>query len=267
MEKKKMVVSIVLIVWFLALVFTFYYLYTVYNSITTPTSIPAKLNSQSIELYSLSPFGSDELNTGGEVSITKGDIIPLTVKNVDYSIKFYDINYTSNSIELIINDFLSFSIKPLENKKLDLDGDNYYDLLIILKDINNGKANLYIKSIYEKKDVGDRLDEALLTIKQNSAIQSKVIILVGLFFIIILVLYYIKAYLAPAINLKRRTAREKPSSVMNYIIGEFNNSKRAGNDKDARKIANRAISLYKHMNDDEKREFRSNIKTMERYIN
>jgi hypothetical protein len=260
MEKRKVVISIVLAVWILALIFTFYYLYNIYSDITAPNSIPAKLNSQYVEIYTLSPFSPNKLILGGNVEVTKGDIIPLSVKNEDYSLKVFEINSSDNKVDLIVNNFLYFSLKNSETKKLDLNGDNYYDIMLTLKDISNSKATLFIKSINEKKAVEDKLNEALFTIKQSSDIQSKLVILISLIFIIILVLYFIKSYLAPAISLKRRTAREKPTSVLDYLLDEFDNSKRAGNNKDARKIINKAKNLYRHMPDEDKRRFTSRMK-------
>jgi len=265
MEKKRMVISLVLIVWFLALIFTFYYLYNVYNDVTTPITIPSKIGNPEVELYAISPLSLDQLNVGTDVPVSKGDIIPVSVKGEDYSIKVFQIN--NSGADLSVNSFLYFSLKNNETKKLDFNGDNYYDLLITLKNVENEKATFFIKSINEKKDAADQLDEALTTIRQNSAIQTKLIVLIALVFIIILVIYFIKVYLAPAISLKKRTDREKPSSVMDYLFEEFNISRKAGNIKDARKILTKAKSLYKHMSEDDRKSFSSKMKFMEKYIN
>ena len=267
MENKKVVLSVVLVVWVLALIFTFYYLYNVYSDITMPQSAGAKLSSQYVELYTMSPIASDKLIIGGDIEVLQGDVIPVNVKGDDYSIKIFEINNTGNKVDMTVNNFLFFSLKNSESKKLDLNGDNSYDLLITLKGINEEKANVFIKSIDEKKAVGDRLDEALATIKQNSAIQSRLIILISLLFIIILVLYFIKTYLIPTINLKKRTAREKPTSAMNYLLDEFNDAKKSNDNKKAKRIANKAQSLYKHLPESDKKNYKSNIKSMERYLN
>jgi len=267
MEKRKVVLSVVLVVWILALLLTFYYLYSVYNDVTSPTTIPAKLNSKYVELYTIPLLGFDQLSVGSYIPVSIGDIIPVSVKNEDYSIKVYDINESDNRVDLTVNNFLFFSLKKSETKKMDFNGDNYYDILITLDDIGNQNATLFIKSINEKRDTADQIGEALSVIQKNSDIQSKVIFLFCLIFIVIIIIYFIKAYLAPAMKLKKRTEREKPESVMDYLYEEFNKLKKSGNYKDATKIVNKAKSLYKHMSGEDKKNFSSKMKSMERYIN
>ena len=267
MEKRRVILTIVFVVWLLALIFTFYYLYTIYRDISAPQSIPAKLDSQYVELYTLTPITPDNLLLGQDVNVTKNDIIPVSVKNEDYSIKVFEVNNSNKKVDLIVNNFLYFSLSNGETKKLDFNGDNYYDILITLKDVNDNHATLFVKSINEKKAVEDNLNEALLTIQKNSAIQSKLVISIALIFIILLVIYFVKVYLAPAIKTKRRTEREKPGNVMDYLIDEFNDLKSSGKTGEARKILNKAKNLYSHMSENDKKIFKSKIKSMEKYIN
>jgi len=267
MEKKKVIISVVLIVWVLALLFTFYYIYNTYIEITSPNTAESKLNSQFVELYTISPLSADKLMAGGDVDIVKGDIIPVTIKKDDYSIKVYEVNGTSKTVDLFVNNFLYFTLKNQETKKLDLNGDNYYDLLLTLKSVGDDKATLFLRTINEKRAISDSLDEALSTIKQNSAMQSRLMILIFLIFIIILVLYLIKFYLAPAIGYKRKMAREKPANVMDYLLTEFDKEKKINNEKNARKIATKINSLYEHMTNSDKENYSNKIKNVKKYLN
>lgn len=267
MEKRRFVLSIIFAIWAMTLAFTFYYLYGIYSEISSPASIDSRLDSRYVELYTVSPLAPDKLALGEDILVSKGDVIPVAIKHEDYSIHVFEINKDEDKVDLIINNFLFFSLKNAESKKFDLNNDNYYDLLISLNFIGANKTGLTLKSINEKRNVEDRIDGVINSIKQNSSLQSKLIALIFLIILVIITFYFLINYLIPVIRFRKRTAREKPSDTLDYLIDEFNNYRKNGEKIKASRIASRAKNLYNHMPGDEKKVFRSKIKSMENYIN
>lgn len=81
-----------------------------------------------------------------------------------------------------------------DEKKFDLSEDDYYDLLIKLNSIENNKANLTIKSIYEKIEKKEKIVEEEEEIEEEKEIEKKAELLMLLVVLIIVIILIIVKY-------------------------------------------------------------------------
>ena len=163
---RKIALTIALTIWIILLVLTFYYLYVVYSSISSP--VPA------LEVYTHTQVDAD----GQAFDMDKGDIVSTKINNKDYSIKIYEAK--NRDAEFVINDFLYFDVKEDEDKKLDLDGDNTYDLQIHIYEIKNGVTTLYLREISERQSLGGDFTGAIDRFEKNARLQSSFMVLITL---------------------------------------------------------------------------------------
>ena len=70
------------------------------------------------------------------------------IKSEGHSLEIVDLQLDKVTI-IIYPESVMITLKIGEGKKLDLDSDDFYDLYVRLEKIENNKAHIYIKSIYE----------------------------------------------------------------------------------------------------------------------
>jgi len=91
---------------------------------------------------------SEQLESGYVISIGTSNLVKFTIGGEEHTIKPKSI--TSTNATIIINSTpQEVTLQIGEEKKFELNNDNYYDLYIKLNKIANGKANLTIKYIHE----------------------------------------------------------------------------------------------------------------------
>jgi subtilisin family serine protease len=91
---------------------------------------------------------NDQLSEGYTNSLRKGDKITFSSDSKSYSLT---ISYVgTNFANITIRNATTLALKIGESAKLNLSSKYYYDLLVKLEGIASNKANITIKSIYEK---------------------------------------------------------------------------------------------------------------------
>ncbi|HTY43769.1 MAG TPA: LamG-like jellyroll fold domain-containing protein [Patescibacteria group bacterium] len=86
---------------------------------------------------------------GYEISLQKNWEVQFKFNNENHIVKLSDINDKTATI-IISSEPITFNLDVNDTKKIDLNGDNYYDLSIFLRNISYGNANLILKTIHEE---------------------------------------------------------------------------------------------------------------------
>ena len=89
----------------------------------------------------------EQLEEGYEHYFYKGWKVSLTIQNISYLLEIKDILEDRVNFSIIGKEHIIFSN---ETKKINLNEDEYYDLLIVLESIIGNKANLLFKEIHEE---------------------------------------------------------------------------------------------------------------------
>jgi len=91
----------------------------------------------------------EELEKGYQKVLYKNWKISFEVKNISHTFKVEEVTETNAKIS-ISSETQEATLLIGEEKKFELSGDNYYDVLVKLNSINGNKANFTIQKIYEK---------------------------------------------------------------------------------------------------------------------
>jgi len=144
-----------------------------------------------------------EFSEGYTKQLRNGDKMVFNFASDSHSLTIKNLNSTTATIE-IASTPQTVTLNVGEEKKIELSGDNYYDLLVKLNSIALNKADITIKTIYEEiisqesiieqdskitgeviQGDGTKSDDKKLIVKRNSTILWIIIILVALILIII----------------------------------------------------------------------------------
>ncbi len=118
---------------------------TTSNASTTPLVEIPVVNWTSTQE---APVASVNSTTGYTVLLAPSARVQVTVENAVHFVGL--VNVTGNSALLIVqSDPQLVTLNANEEKKLELSGDNYYDLYIKLNSVSNGSASFTIKTIHE----------------------------------------------------------------------------------------------------------------------
>lgn len=98
-----------------------------------------------------------DLNSGYSRKMGAGDKLLFNLSGVNHSITLNKLINNSLTNITIRSDVVNFVLSVGEEKKINLSSLDYYDLYIKLNNISAGKANLTVKSIYEKISKYDNL--------------------------------------------------------------------------------------------------------------
>jgi len=268
MEKKRQIAFIfIFLIWVIALLYSFYYIHSIYKSITNPAPIPQDmLDEKSVELYSVISISNSDLSSGQYKTLKEGDVVHTEIKGDDYSFKIYNIDTDNQDLEGVVNNFLYFKIRASQGKKFDINGDSYYDILVSVKDISENQADIYFESITEKISVRGYMGELMNKIERNYDLQSKLLIFLFLLAFVIFLFLVMKFHIYPRLKIKKFTAQETPSGAFSALYSEFNIAKKAGNKSKAKRIYKRAKHLHDYMSNKEKKSYSSKVSRMEKYI-
>jgi hypothetical protein len=153
-------------------------------------------------------ISESELSASVIRSISAKDKINFTILNQTHSIKMNKLGINSSELILASNP-ITFSLSIGENKKFDLNEDNFYDLKIILNSIQNSKINLMLQKINEEvpskklfnaesniNQTEDNLPEEASNQHSKNSIELGLIILISIIIIglILIVINFIQHF-------------------------------------------------------------------------
>lgn len=256
---RKIALISVLIVWAVLLVFTFYYLSNVYNSINNPA--PRDITSEANEIIEIT---NEQLTNGIPISIEAGDVIPIAIGTDDYTLKAYELK--QNEANFITNNNLHFTAKQNLDKRIDLNGDNYYDLSIKLRSTSGNNAEISFQKITEKQNIGGNMAELMNQFEEDQKTQSRILTLTLLIAGLILLFYITKSYFIPTFKNKRKMSRKTEKEAFSDLYEKCNELKKQGNTVQAKKVCKKLNHLYGYMPDKEKKKYKSQMDSIAKYI-
>jgi hypothetical protein len=202
------------------------------------------------------------LSSGELVEFEQGDVVHAEFDNRDYAFKLYELG--ESGVDIVVNNFLYVSLGEGEEKKLDLDGDSYLDIAVLLDSVSGGKARVSF-SVLDGEHAGGNAGELLSVISRNQSIQLKFLVLIFLVFIVIGLLFVIKAYFLPYMNVKKFTSRETSHNAFVSLVREFH-SVRKKDKRRAVRLGKRMRHMYGYLPVKEKRSFKSEIDSVNRFL-
>lgn len=93
---------------------------------------------------------AEKLAEGYDISLGENYKVSFAVSGEDHTLKVDDISSGKVTIT-ISSDPVTFKLSEGESENVDLDGDNVYDLRVLLKGITTSRANLVLTSISSEK--------------------------------------------------------------------------------------------------------------------
>jgi len=103
---------------------------------------------------SLININDNQLNNGELFSAHEGQIIKFNVDSNDYYIKVNDVFMDQKKVSFNFNG-INFYLNSNENKKLNIDTDDYYDILLTVNSISYGSSEISLKYYNEKVGISD----------------------------------------------------------------------------------------------------------------
>lgn len=205
------------------------------------------------------------------LSIKTRDSIIINLDNRDYEFYADNINGKKKQINFIINDLEVVLIKGSEYRRFDLNRDGYYDIEIYADSFLYDNARITISNISQEISTIELLDnrirDTLIRVEERSLliIYLILIVLIGIF--IMLIVYFIRLYVLPVIELNKKIEKESPFGAIVYMYMKFNEAKDNNQKNQAKKIATKIKHLYNYLSKDEKKKFKSKLDKVENYIN
>ena len=166
---------------------------------------------------------SEKIKQGQEFSLSKKHRIRITVNNENHYVGIIDL--TSSSITVNISSTPQQAVLVVgQEKKFEVTDDDYYDLLVKLNSIENNKANITVKEIYEKvpdlgidnepsepDDEGGIFEKGITEVKGifNKNNAGKIIIISIVCLLIIIILIGIGFYIKKKKPVKKKKKKKK----------------------------------------------------------
>jgi len=249
---RKIAISIAAAVWMVLLGFTVYYIYGFYTSVSQP--IPT---SEVYEQKRISPDGTS-------FPMEDGDVVSFEANDNDYALKVYGIQ--TSKARFVVNNFLYFEMDVGRDKKIDLEGDGYYDLLVRLRSIQGSQTMVSVSLIEEARSLGGGINDAVGRIGSDDGTQSKMVVLILLLFALILLAYVTKEYIIPTIDERRKMSRKSEIETFNDLHDKYEDAKREGDIEKARRIYHKALHLHRYMDDADQKKTKKAIIEMTNYL-
>lgn len=219
------------------------------------------------QMQGITEVSQEQLSSGASFNLKKNDILGLNPDGDRYPLKITDIDYFTKRISFALRDE-RYYILLSEEKKVDLDNDNNYDLLIRIESVSSEGAKIYISKINESVNAGDYFDnsieKSLKKLEDDYKNKLNVSLLVFAFFLFLLTLYMIIAYLIPYIKYNRIMARERPSDALEYLLMEFERAYRNRDMEKASSISGRISHMYEHLSETQKNLFKGRVSKVAR---
>ena len=136
-----------------------YYTVTDSSQITVQNVVVETANTGGGSHTSSYALTNTELSEGYTKPLAKGDKMVFNFGSESHSLTVKNLNSTTATIE-IASTPQTVILSVGEEKKIELSGDNYYDLLVKLNSIALNKANITIKTIYEEIIISQQEEES-----------------------------------------------------------------------------------------------------------
>lgn len=263
--KKRTLLILVLIIVLVAGTVYFYPESSKNNSFTS------LLDGNEDVLYSDDVLRMNDLQTNQEYSFTlkRGDTVILNSEFFDSTIRLINLNKEYNVLVLSVGGVGEQVLNSGKQVKLNLNSDDYFDLLISIKEIRDLEADLFFMPIHEKMGVFDnvqlQLNKVAEKVEGRSKLQSIIIFSIFLILLILVVSFVLKVYVLPILKLKKIKARKGGNEVFEELFEELKGAYKVGDKAKAQKLANKMKHLYEYLSAEEKKKI--NIRGIEKYIN
>jgi hypothetical protein len=265
MVKRGIILSIVLVIGIAILVF----LSNHSNSPVSPLNYPSSLTNPNIDLTKVIDISEKPLDPSLELQLKKGDTIKFFSGDKSYYLNLENVDNIIKKVDVSLNN-VKYSIDVPGEKKIDLTGDENYDLLLSAKSISDDKATITLGNINEKEVSSDlvdsRVDSTLRDIEKNYKSQMEIFLYFLAFLMFLLAVYMIKVYLVPYILFRKSIERQKPTDALDYLFNEFNDAKREKDNEKMRKLYSRIRHLYEHMNNVEKDRYKDKMRDAKKIL-
>ncbi len=124
-------------------------------------------------------FSSTDLNSGKSQDLSSGEKINFTLNQKNHKLVLNKVIFTNEKSFVDISVYSSehnFILNENESKKINIDDNNYYELLVRLESLNKNNASIFIKRINEEiphKDLFNDASEINKTINQSEESKEK----------------------------------------------------------------------------------------------
>jgi len=162
-----------------------------------------------------------------------------------------------------------------DTKKIDVDGNGFYDLLLRFDSVTDGKPSIFVKKTYEAVPVyedrgsdGSAGEKIVETLKETARRQGALIYLILLVLVVGIGAVVTIIYVLPKMHLFKvfRGIKEKPEKVFDLIIREAERASKEGNKEKAKSLYSRANHMYRYLNDDEKRRAKKQLESLSKAV-
>jgi hypothetical protein len=260
MAKKEVYLGIILIVGIVVLV----YISNHGRGGVSPINYFASIGeNNSFESSNVILLTENQLENSQGIDLTKGEIVKFSFINNSYYFTITEINLLQKRIGFLLGDNKIY-LDLYSSKKIDLNRDGYYDILVGVDSLNSLSAKVNFKKINEKSSIGDSVDtqinNALENAEQNYALEFNLIIIILAILLFLLALYLIKKYAIPMIRLRNASARQKPADALNYLIDEFERANLKGDKESSKKLKIRILHLYGHLSEKDRKNYRNMVR-------
>jgi len=263
MKRGRTIILFIVLVIGISLLF---YLSHYTQSSVTPINYPSDINPSSSS--SAIDLNENQLTSGEPIEVKAGENVNANIDGNTYSFKIQNIDSVNNKVDILLNNFPGFSLAVTEQKKLDLNFDNVYEISVSVVSVSSGSAQLSFKLLNEKEGVietvNSQLEKTLESLQKNYNIQSGLIFLIVLVVVIFVIAYILKTFLMPAIKNKKINERQSPTDALDFLLDEFSKTK---DDKvKSKKLYHRIKHLYNYLSPEEKSRFRTRVKNIEKIV-
>ncbi len=211
-----------------------------------------------------------QLLEGSKFSVNKDDIVMFSLEDETYSFIISEINSKEKRIGIILDKKVLIKIKALEVEKLNLDGDEYYELSIYVDSVNHQSATISFKKINEKigmiQQIDSRIETLIYEFEENYKLQLNFIIIAVIAMLFAMIAYLVKIYFLPQMKLKKRTEKESPSEILDYLLKNAEQAKLKNNIPKIKKLNKKIKNLYNYLPSSKKQRFQKRIKNLENYL-
>lgn len=219
------------------------------QNISKMTSFINPFNQKTINLT------EEQLNSGESVTLENETYLNLNIGDKDYIVGAYKPQ-NNTIIELIVNN-KTYILNSLDERKIDLDNDGFYELSITPEN----KSSIVLQTTKEKINIRDKFISGM----SNQFSDSTLILLIFLVLILTLITlaYIIVGRYLKGIFVKRKISERKdPKDIFNELAEEI----KASNGKKAKDLYQKMKNFYNYMDEDEKKKFKPKLISLERYI-
>jgi hypothetical protein len=264
---RKLRLSLLLVV-FILLIASLVYLSSYKKLGISPISAPISDEDLANGNYVVYQFEGSQVESGVEVVSNNTAIVNLDLLNLG--------NYSGIVRSSSENKQFSFQIgnnviliPEGESRKVDINNDGRYDILVTPQEIVNGEVRFILKSIDE--NIGFFQDINLKVESSVDQLQSSIRKQAWLIFAIVValaayVLYVIMAsHILPKMHVEKIMAREDPLKIIRYMLDEI---KKSQSDKfKVSRLTSRLGHFYDYLPTEVQEKALKQIKGIERYIN